>query len=151
MSAQTSSRSSIRFLRTSALVAVAAGLVLAGAAQAQPYDDGYYDQSAPAPGYANGVTVMAPDRYDRDGVGDRITASRVVDVSDLDLNTGWGLHRMHDRVQRAAVQVCRELDDRVGGSPLQPNNDRDCVHRAVRRALASAQVGDDVDADYTGY
>jgi UrcA family protein len=147
-----SGQTSFRLLRTSALVAVAAaGLVLAAAAQAQPYDDGYYDQPAPAPGYAAGLTVTAPDRFDRDGVGDRITATRVVDVSDLDLNTGWGLHRMHQRVQRAAVQVCRELDDRVGGSPLQPNNDRDCVHRTIRAALANAPIGEGVDADYTGY
>jgi UrcA family protein len=139
-----------QFLRSSAVVAVAAaGLALAGAAQAQPYGDGYYgnpDASAP---YANGVTVVAPDRY-RDANGDEvITASRVVDISDLDLDTGWGVHVMHDRVRHAAVDACRELDRRADAYPLQTGDDGGCVHRAVRDALANVPVG--VDADYTGY
>ena len=52
---------------------------------------------------------------------------------------------------KSAVQVCRELDNRVDAYPLQTSDDRGCVHRAVRNALANAPVGDGVDADYNGY
>jgi UrcA family protein len=138
-----------RFLRGSAVVAVAAAsLALVGAAQAQPYDDGYYGNPDAATPYANGVTVVAPGHY-RDANGDEVvTASRVVDVSDLDLDTGWGVHVMHERVRNAAVDACRELDNRVDVIPVEPG-DTDCVHRAVREALANTPVG--VDADYNGY
>jgi UrcA family protein len=145
MSAQTVRR----FLRNTAFIAVAAaGLALAGAAQAQPYDDGYYGPPPSDQPNANGVTVTAPDRY-RDANGEEVvTASRVVDISDLDLDTGWGVHVMHERVRHAATDACRELDNRVDVAPAEPG-DNDCVHRAVSHAVASVPVG--VDADYTGY
>jgi UrcA family protein len=78
-----------------------------------------------------------------------VRVSRVVPVDDLDLNTGYGQHILRERVRRAAVDACNELDTMPGYVPADGENDVDCYHRAVNDALAAASVG--VDADYNGY
>jgi len=65
----------------------------------------------------------------------RVTDSVVVDVSDLDLNTGWGIREMKVRVMDAARQVCNGLDDEVGGDDYDA--DRACFQRATTHALRS--------------
>ena len=138
-----------RILRGSIVSAVAALGVSFTAAQAQPY----YDQGPDTYTYANGVTVYAhPYRQERGPTGapiETVQASRVVDVSDLDLGTGYGRHIMRERVRIAAVDACRDLDMMPGYVPATGENDVDCYHRAVADALANAPVG--VDTDYTGY
>ena len=138
---------STRILRGSIVSAVAA-LGLSFAAQAQPYDQ--YPETYTT---ATGVTVYAhPKRQERSPIGapiENLQVSRVVDISDLDLETGYGRHIMRERVRHAASDACRELDTLPGYVPAAGENDVDCYHRAVRDALATAPVG--VDADYTGY
>jgi UrcA family protein len=158
-----------------ACAAAALGPAFAGGGHAQPYDGGPYgdapppydqpDQGPPDNGppgypppaynddtpYAGGVTVTAPPRHERTASGaeiDRVTASRVVDVSDLDLSTDWGVHELHARVERAAADACEELDNTPGLYPVD-SSDADCQHRAVHRAMASVPIG--ADADYNGY
>ena len=158
------------FRGSMACAAAALGLAFAGAGHAQPYDDGPsgygpapYDQPDYGPPgyppaaynddtpYAGGVTVTAPPRHERSANGaeiDRVTASRVVDISDLDLSTHWGVHALHARVERAAADACQELDNTPGLYPVDPS-DTDCQQRAVHEAMASVPIG--VDADYNGY
>ena len=142
-----------------ACAAAALGLALAGGGHAQPYDQKDYgppDQGPPAyddgAPYAGGVTVIAPSRHEQSASGaeiDTLTATRVVDVSDLDLSTGWGVHELHARVERAAADACNQLDNEPAGYVPVDGNDVDCQHRAVRDAMARAPIG--VDADYNGY
>ena len=137
-----------RILRGSLISAVAALGLSFTTAQAQPY----YEQPD-AYTYANGVTVYAhPYRQERAPNGapiENVQVSRVVDVSDLDLDSGYGRHIMRERVRRAATDACHELDLMPGYVPAAGESDVDCYHRAVRDALANAPVG--VDTDYTGY
>jgi UrcA family protein len=163
------------FRGSMACAAAALGLAFAGAGHAQPYDGGPYGDAPPPydqpnygppdggqpgypqPGYddnapyAGGVTVTAPPRHETTASGaeiDTVTATRVVDISDLDLSTGWGVHALHARVERAAADACNQLDNEPGYVPIN-GADADCQHRAVRDALARTPVG--VDADYNGY
>jgi UrcA family protein len=95
--------------------------------------------------------VIAPRRQERSAIGapiDVVSASRVVDTSDLDLSTGWGVDALHARVERAAADACEQLDNEPGYVPVD-GDDADCQHRAVRDALAQTPIG--VDADYTRY
>jgi UrcA family protein len=77
----------------------------------------------------------------------------VVDISDLDLSTGWGVHVMHQRIRAAAVDACNELNNQPGLYPTAASSDADCYHHAVRRAIADAQDAEASarDVDYTGY
>lgn len=136
-----------RILRGSLISAVAALGLSFTAAQAQPY----YDDQPDAYSYAPGVTVTAPHR-ERSWNGapiETVRVSRVVDVSDLDLGSGYGRHIMRERVRRAASDACHELDVTPGFVPTADENDADCYHRAVDDALANAPTG--VDVDYQGY
>jgi UrcA family protein len=140
-----------RILRGSLISAVAALGLSFTAAQAQPY---YSDEpDAYSYDYAPGVTVYAhPYRQERSPIGapiETVRISRVVDVSDLDLGTGYGRHVMRERVRRAATDACHELDMTPGFVPTADDSDVDCYHRAVDDALANAPTG--VDVDYQGY
>jgi UrcA family protein len=137
-----------RILSGSIISAVAALGLSFTAAQAQPYDN-----QPDAYTYANGVTVYAhPYHQERAPNGapiENVQVSRVVDVSDLDLGTGYGQHILRERVRHAASDACRALDMMPGYVPAAGENDVDCYHRAVNDALANAPVG--VDTDYNGY
>jgi UrcA family protein len=141
-----------RILRGSVISAVAALGLSFTAAQAQPYYD-EYPSDAYAYSTANGVTVYArPYRSERAPNGapiERVSVSRTVDVSDLDLDSGYGRHIMRERVQRAAADACNELDRLPGYVPDVGENDADCQRRAVNDAMANAPVSRDVD--YYGY
>jgi UrcA family protein len=132
-----------------ACITAAMGFGFTAPAQAQPYYDEptYADQGAEV----GGLIVTAPYHRERTYNGmpvERVTASRVVDISDLDLSTGWGVHELRARVQRAAVEACDEVDRAwvIGRYPL--DSDSDCYHDAVRRAMRDAPIS--VDADYVG-
>jgi UrcA family protein len=141
-----------------ATAAAALSLSFSAPAGAQPYYDRPYDQ----PNYSDqdattlGDVVVTPSyRPNRTVNGiptERVYASRVVDVSDLDLSTGYGVHVLRHRVERAAADACNELDNRYpsGLVPID-SNDGDCKARAVRHAMADAPIGQAADTDYTGY
>jgi UrcA family protein len=143
---------SSRVLQGTVASAVAALGLSLSTAQAQPYYDQY-----PSDAYTystdNGVTVYArPYRQERSYNGapiERLSASRVVDISDLDLDSGYGRHIMRERIERAATDACRDLDTLPGYVPDVGENDVDCQRRAVNDALANGPVSRDVD--YYGY
>jgi UrcA family protein len=141
-----------RILRGSVISAVAALGLSFTAAQAQPYYDQYPSDAYSYPA-DNGVTVYAhPYRNERARNGapiERVSVSRTVDVSDLDLDTGYGRHLMRERIQRAAVDACNELDRLPGYVPDVGENNADCTRRAVNDAIANAPVIR--DTDYYGY
>jgi UrcA family protein len=141
-----------------ATAAAALGLGSVQQASAQPY----YDQPPPyASGYASddaaevGGIVVSPDyRPDRTFNGiptQRVYASRVVPIDDLDLSTGWGVRELHYRVVRAATDACDQLDRQwpLGLYPID-SNDGDCKARAIRHAMAQAPITYR-DYDYNGY
>ena len=136
-----------RILRGSLISAVVALGLSFTAAQAQPY----YADEPDAYSYAPGVTVTAPhrERAPNGAPIETVRVTRVVDVSDLDLGTGYGRHIMRERVRRAATDACHQLDMTPGFVPTADENDVDCYHRAVSDALANAPTG--VDVDYQGY
>jgi UrcA family protein len=107
---------------------------------AQPsYDDSDYANQAPAVGE---ITVRPTFRHERTYNGAEIVvarASRVVDVSDLDLSTDWGQRVLYRRVTHAAADACDDLDNDwvMGLYPTADDSNADCVHRAVDRAMRS--------------
>ena len=108
---------------------------------AQPnYDNDYAADQAPAVGE---ITVRPTFRHERTDNGAEIVvarATRVVDISDLDLSTAWGQHVMYRRVTHAAADACDDLDNDwvMGLYPTADESSADCVHRAVDRAMQAA-------------
>jgi UrcA family protein len=145
-----------RILRGSLVSAIAALGLSFTAAHAQPYYDRYGNAypAYPEDTYttANGVTVYAHPYSSRRAPNgapiETVQASRYVDVSDLDLANGYDRHIMRERVRRAAVDACRELDTLPGYVPDVGENDVDCQRRAEADALAAPVVR---DTDYYGY
>jgi UrcA family protein len=136
-----------------AAAAAALGLAAATASHAQPYyDDGYYGYDAPPP---VGEIVVRPQRYPErtyNGIPvERVYASRVVDASDLDLNTPWGARVLYDRVEDAAADACHELDMQWTRGLYPLESDVDCRARAVRRAMHAAPIGVAANSYYRGY
>jgi len=125
-------------------IAAAAALGLGFAvAHAQPYDNGpaYGDEQ---PSTTGGLTVYAPRHHYRTWSGApivRVRASRVVDASDLDLSTGWGMHELRNRVERAAADACDSLDRQWtrGLYPLADDSDADCYVNAVDDAMSQVE------------
>jgi UrcA family protein len=151
---------SIKFSRgvllgTAAAAAAALGLAAAVSVQAQPYGSGDYMKSSSGDmpyaagdyGYdssatVGGITVYASPRHERTAIGAPIVTarvSRVVDTSDLDLGTGYGMHELRARVESAATDACNQLDNEPGLTPLQ-GDDADCYHRAVGDAMAQVEA-----------
>jgi len=137
---------------TLATAAAALSLGVATSSNAQPYygEPGYYDEPAQA-----GEIIVRPERWPGrtyNGIPtERVYASRVVDVSDLDLNTPWGAHVLYRRVERAAADACDELNMQWTHGLYPIDQDADCKARAVRHAMRAAPIGAAVDADYYGY
>ena len=121
----------------------------------------YADQPPPsaASDYASddaaevgGIVVTPSYRPDSDENGiptERVYASRVVDFSDLDLTTPWGVHELHNRVYNAASSACDQLDNEypLGLAPID-SNDGDCKARAVAHAMDDAPVSYPLNSDY---
>jgi UrcA family protein len=156
--------SSLLLSGCAAVSAAAIGLSFAPVANAQPYGDQpqpYAEQPAPyaASDYASdtsatvGEIIVTPGyRPDRDENGiptERVYASRVVPIDDLDLSTDWGVSELHSRVAHAANDACEQLDNQwpQGLNPID-SNDGDCKARAIRHAMAEAPI---TDPNYDGY
>jgi UrcA family protein len=108
----------VRFPLKSALLASALGaLLLAPAAQAQ--DNGRYDSAS----YSNdneSVTVYAPQfRTDPgarlNGIPGKVSLSRAVSYSDLDLRNPRDAHELRARVADTARDICDQLADAYPG------------------------------------
>lgn len=138
-----------RYTFGAALLATTLGAAAAfgaGSSHAQPY----YDEPGYGQAYdtAGDIVVHAPRyRQERTFNGAPIVwarASRVVDYSDLDLSTRWGVHSLYRRVQRAAVDACDALNNAyVGGLyPVDDPSNADCIHRAVDDAMSRAPITD---------
>lgn len=142
-----------RILRGSVISAVAALGLTFTAAHAQPYYDQYPDTYNYTDANGDGITVYAHPYHERRAPNgapiERLTASRVVPIDDLDLSTGYGRHVMRERVRRAATEACHDLDMMPGYVPDVGENDADCYRRAVDDALANAPVVR--NTDYYGY
>jgi UrcA family protein len=115
-------------------------------AQAQPYG---YDYSNDSGGQ---ITVYAPHRrIERNSITgaeiDVARESRVVHYGDLDLSSAYGVRRLHDRIERAAVDACQDMDNTPGLYVM--DSDVDCIGGAVDRAMAEAPIPE--NAAYQGY
>lgn len=140
-----------------ATAAAAIGLGCAPQVSAQPYDDepGAYaaqDYGRDTAAELGGVTVRPSYRPDQtfDGIPtQRVYASRVVPIDDLDLSTRWGVHELHSRVVRAASDACNQLDAQwpQGLYPID-SSDGNCKARAIRHAMRDAPISYD---GYDGY
>lgn len=133
-------RSKKTLLGCVAMAAVASLTLAAAPVHAQSaYDQGYDDERD-----MSGVTVTAPRRHvGRDAATgadiEEVSASRVVDYSDLDISTRHGARRLNARIERAARSACDELDARY---PDATDGDRgSCVSDAIKTAMD--QVGPD--------
>ena len=133
-----------------------------------PPPPAYYPPPAPAyyppaPAYApsfadDGTTVgevivRAPYRHhsERDPATgapiERVSTSRIVRYSDLDLTTDWGVRELHYRIVRAAHDACDSLDRHYD---VLDAGDHQCVADAVRNAMHDAPIGEASDAAYEG-
>jgi len=117
---------------TVALSLAAAGLALAvSSVRAQPSDS--YDTAA-------GITVRAPHPYVRHPVTGAIVrldqVSYVVSLSDLDLSTRRGALLAKSRIERAAKDVCQDVEDRYGQDEEIAGG---CYATAVRDALMQTE------------
>jgi len=121
----------------------AAAFGLATSGQAQPYyDEPSYDQPYAA---TTGDIVVHTPRYRQEHTfsGAPIVwarTSRVVDYSDLDLATGWGVRVLHSRVERAAADACDALDRQWVAGLYSMEANGDCINRAVDEAMARAPI-----------
>jgi len=98
------------------------------------------------PPYRTELTIIAPDVHRRtvgrsdSGIPiEELTASRVVDIGDLDLSRQQDVDIMDYRVRTAAVEACRTLDRTYPQSlyPSYPSSDADrCVVRAINDGVA---------------
>jgi UrcA family protein len=159
------------------LAAAGLSVGLAAPAQAQYADDPPYAYAPPAPAYyppppayyppaaaayapppayaaptVGEVIIRAPyRRSERDAATgapvERVSASRVVSYTDLDLTTDWGVHELHYRIVRAAQDACDSIDRHY--DVMEPG-DRECVANAVRDAMHQAPIGYASDAAYEG-
>ncbi|HTX50157.1 MAG TPA: UrcA family protein [Caulobacteraceae bacterium] len=125
----------------SAVAALTFGFVSVSHAQPYSADSRYADQDAAVVG---GITVRPSYRAERSwSTGAEIVwarTSRVVDVSDLDLSTGWGQRVLYHRVSRAAADACDELENTPGLVPTADDSNADCVQRAIDRAMSEAPI-----------
>lgn len=121
------------WLQLTTLAAAVGGLMLASSvATAQPYDDDY------APATVGELTVTAPEVVGRSAIGapiERVSASRVVEFRDLDLETRWGRDTLRSRIRWAARSACDELDARY---PTTVEDPSDCYRDAVRTGMVRA-------------
>jgi UrcA family protein len=84
------------------------------------------------------ITVLAPrvvEERSSDSIGKTrtLTASSVVYVGDLDLDTQSGRDALKQRVETAAKETCEWLDDLYPlDNPI--GSDRNCVDNAMNRA-----------------
>lgn len=123
-------------LAAAASVAVAAVPAPASAqsdySQGGGYDEGYQGP----PDEVGAVTVYASPRLGHDAATgapyELVSASRVVDYSDLDPYSAYGAHVLRVRIQRAAEDACNQIDAEY---PNTTDDQPPCVRTAVQRAM----------------
>ncbi|HXQ13586.1 MAG TPA: UrcA family protein [Caulobacteraceae bacterium] len=138
-----------RLLLSGCAATAAAALGFAAPATAQPYDDepGAYaaqDYGRDTSAEVGGITVTPSYRPDQTFNGiptERVYASRVAPIDDLDLSTRWGVRELHARVVRAASDACNQLDEQwpQGLYPID-SSDGNCKARAIRHAMRDAPI-----------
>jgi UrcA family protein len=119
--------------------------------QALAQDNGPYDDNAnarPAPG-SEQVIVTAPVYTHIPGPtgGDIVivSASRDVQIGDLDLNTAWGRDTLRTRVRATAADICSQLlRIHTAGASGSPPCYEDAVSSSMHRANYAVR-----DAYYT--
>lgn len=119
-------------LAAAASLSIAAAPALAQSEYGPAYDRGYNGQNE-----LSDVTVTAPRRYiGRDAASgadiERVSTSRIVDYSDLDLRTRWGARALNDRIEDAARSACDELGAHY---PDAADEEGSCVSTAARTAM----------------
>lgn len=126
------------------LLAAMAGLLIAVPASAQPYGHGP-DGARPAD---EEVIVTAPPQraFREDGNGlralalppEKVSLSKNVRYSDLDLATWQGAQELRHRVRRAARHVCRDLTESYPYERLSTSEN--CYRDAVSNGLVRADA-----------
>jgi UrcA family protein len=128
-------------IRRLALAAAAAGALFAGSA-AFAQDDGNTNNVAYTPADAESVIVEAPYNIQADrqkfGLPAKLTASRAVPFSDLNLATRDGARELRQRVRAAAQDICRTLDD-ASGTHEQPGATK-CYEGALKNGMVRADA-----------
>ena len=127
------------------LALIGASLMISGPTLAQP------GQSAEPPAAYEMVTVYAPfvvrhrpasgtmSRAGSRGL-ELVSVSRSVSFHDLDLGKPIDAEILENRVHRAAVDACAELDKRFPKSIYTPVPEKqDCVGNAVNQAMVSVK------------
>jgi UrcA family protein len=119
---------------------VAAALSLAaGAAGAQQYDTAYGPPPPPAATMGD-ITIYARpyNRYHAplNGGDQVVRESRVIHGGDLDLTSYDGARTMRWRIERAAHDICSDLDRRI---PATADAPPDCFNAAVRQGMADVE------------
>lgn len=128
-------------LKISLLAGAIGACALSLPAAAQPYNEGYYGP----PNAEEQVIIQAP-RYpgpSRSVLGAPIRTygvSEAVRYGDLDLRTDWGVHRLRERIDYTAGQLCRRLNQRY---PISFSSGHDCYHMAVAGAVDQADAAID--------
>ena len=106
------------------------------------YNGSSDDYAYRTPQEMDGVTVYAPRHMDRDPATgapyERVSASRIVDYSDLDPSTPYGHHILRVRVQHAAEDACGQIDRAY---PDTTDDQPPCVRSAVHRAMYEVDQG----------
>lgn len=128
-------------IRHLALAAAAAGALLAGSS-AFAQDDSNTNDVAYNPADSESVIVEAPYNIQVDrqkfGLPAKLTASRAVPFSDLNLATRDGARELRARVRSAALDICRTLDD-ASGTREQPGATK-CFEGALKNGMLRADA-----------
>jgi UrcA family protein len=123
---------SIKSIRM-ALMATALGALFAAPAMAQQYDD---ENAGPS----ESIIVTAPDFHaERNNLGlpGKLSLTRPVSYSDLDLNTRAGASELRARVRDTAREICSQLNDAypVREQPGEPK----CFETAYKSGMTHAE------------
>ena len=139
----TTLRSYLGCVGLAAAASVAVAAVPAPASAQGDYAQGGYDEGYQGPSDEVGsVTVHAAPRFGRDAATgapyELVSASRVVDYSDLDPYSAYGAHVLRIRIQRAAEDACNQIDAEY---PNTTDDQPPCVRTAVQRAMYDVHHG----------
>ena len=111
--------------------------MLAAPSFAQSYEDKV--------AYGDEIIVTAPyverEVTGRDVTGARIetlTTSRAVETADLNLRYGGDVRELHRRIDAAAANACREIEDSTANVLITTRSQ--CVRNAERSAMAQADA-----------
>ena len=120
----------------------------AGVANAQSYNDRYYDRAYDDQMGPSETIIVNPNDVIEEQqllghIGGEVnpqeySISRRIDFTGLDLSRGADRAELHDRIYETASDLCAELDARVPGLAGDRDADRECVRDATRNAMREA-------------